>query len=46
MSKRDTRNLLFLAELVENGKLLSRNIFFFRPYKELNIPHPAVEHQL
>jgi beta-mannosidase len=46
MSKRDTRNLLFLAELVENGKLLSRNIFFFRPYKELNIPHPAVEHNI
>jgi len=46
MSKRDTRNLLFLAELVENGKLLSRNTFFFRPYKELNIPHPAVEHTI
>ena len=46
LSKRDTRNLLFLAELVENGKLLSRNIFFFRPYKELNIPHPAMEHNI
>ena len=44
LQKRDTRNLLFVAELVENGNFISRNIYYFRPFKELNIPQPVVEH--
>ena len=42
--RKNTRNLLFYAELVENGKLISRNIIFFRPFKELDVPHPNVEY--
>ncbi len=43
---KDTRNLLFCAELVENEEIMSRNIFFFRPFKELNIPRSEVEYSL
>ncbi|WP_206610941.1 beta-mannosidase [Mariniphaga sediminis] len=42
--RKNTRNLLFYAELVENGKIISRNIIFFRPFKELDVPHPNVEY--
>jgi beta-mannosidase len=41
---KNNRNLLFYAELVENDEIISRNIFFFRPFKELNIPRPEVEY--
>ncbi len=41
--RKDTRNLLFSAELVENGNVISKNVFFFRPYKELKVPKPKVE---
>jgi beta-mannosidase len=44
--RKDTRNLLFSAELIENGKTLSRNLFFFRPFKDLNIPTPQVEYSI
>ena len=46
LNKKDTRTLLFSAELVENGKTLSRNLFFFRPFKELNIPNPQVNYTI
>jgi beta-mannosidase len=38
--------LLFSAKLVENGNVLSENIFFFRPFKELNVPAPNVEYTM
>jgi beta-mannosidase len=44
--RKDTRNLLFSAELIENGKTISRNIFFFRPFKELNVPAPQVDYTI
>ncbi|MBW6536809.1 MAG: glycoside hydrolase family 2 protein [Mariniphaga sp.] len=44
--RKDTRNLLLSAELIENGKTLSRNIFFFRPFKELNVSTPQVEYTI
>jgi beta-mannosidase len=44
--RKDTRNLLFSAELIENGKTLSRNLFFFRPFKDLNIPTPQVKYSI
>jgi len=42
--RKDTRNLLFLAELIENGQTVSRNIYFFRPFKELKIPVPQIDY--
>jgi beta-mannosidase len=44
--RKDTRNLLFSAELIENGETISRNIFFFRPFKELDVPTPQVEYSI
>ncbi|HDR52237.1 MAG TPA: glycoside hydrolase family 2 protein, partial [Mariniphaga anaerophila] len=44
--RKDTRDLLFSTELIENGKTISRNIFFFRPFKELNVPAPQVEYTI
>lgn len=46
LARKDTRNLLFSAELIENGKSVSRNVFFFRPFKELNVPNPQVDHTI
>jgi beta-mannosidase len=46
LDRKDTRNLLFSARLIENGRTISRNIFFFRPFKELNIPEPTIEHTI
>jgi len=39
-------NLVFTAELVEDGKVLSKNSFFFEPFKKLKIEHPTVEHSI
>ncbi|WP_372947329.1 beta-mannosidase [Mariniphaga sp.] len=44
--RKDSRNLLFSAELIENGITISRNLYFFRPFKELNVPSPEVVYTL
>jgi len=44
--RKNSRELLFSAKLVENGNVLSENIFFFRPFKELNVPAPNVEYTM
>jgi len=41
---KNTRELLLSAELVENNETISKNTFFFRPFKELNVPEPNVEY--
>jgi beta-mannosidase len=38
--------LVFTAELLENGKVLSKNSFFFEPFKKLKTEHPTVEHSI
>jgi beta-mannosidase len=43
---KDTRTLLLSAELIAGGQVISRNNYFFRPFKELNIPSPAIEHAI
>ena len=44
--RRQIKNMLFSAELFENGNLLSKNYYYFLPYKELSIPNPTVEHEI
>jgi beta-mannosidase len=39
-------NLVFTAELLENGKVLSKNSFFFEPFKKLKIEQPTVKHSI
>jgi len=38
--------LVLVAELVVDGKVLSSNTLFFKPYKELEIPDPKVEYSI
>lgn len=44
--RKNTKKLLFSAELIENGKVLSKNTFYFRPFKELNISKPTVDYTI
>jgi beta-mannosidase len=37
---------VFVCELVENGKTLSKNAYFFKPFKELKIAKPNVEYNI
>lgn len=43
---KDTHNLLFYTKLIQHGKVVSHNSFFFRPFKELDIPSPKVEYTI
>jgi beta-mannosidase len=36
-------NIVFVAELVKDGKVISTNNFYFLPYKQLNIPKSNIE---
>ncbi len=44
--KKDLLNLVFSAELKENGKLISKNNFYLRPYKELKVPSPKIKYTI
>jgi len=38
--------LVFTAALVEKGKVISKNIFYFRPFKELKITKPTIDYSI
>jgi len=42
--RKQLSNLVFTVELVENGKVLSKNSYFFEPFKKLKISQPTVEY--
>ncbi len=42
--RKNLQNLVFTAELRENGEVISKNNFYFRPYKELKVPTPKLEY--
>ncbi|MCF6356904.1 MAG: hypothetical protein L3J54_03780, partial [Draconibacterium sp.] len=44
--RKQLSNIFFTAELVEKGKVLSKNSFFFEPFKKLKIPQPTVEYTI
>ncbi|MCY1721728.1 glycoside hydrolase family 2 protein [Prolixibacteraceae bacterium Z1-6] len=44
--RKNIKDMVFTAELVENGKVLSKNYYYFLPYKNLNVPKPIVEHSI
>jgi beta-mannosidase len=44
--KKNLQNLVFSAELKEDGKVISKNNFYFRPCKELKIPTPKIEYAI
>ncbi|MGD9929700.1 MAG: glycoside hydrolase family 2 protein [Mangrovibacterium sp.] len=43
---KDSRNQLMVAEVVENGQVIAKNVFYFRPVKELNLPQPKVDYTI
>ena len=42
----ELNEMVFTAELVENGNVLSRNYYYFLPYKQLKIPSPTVSYSV
>ncbi|TKG93428.1 glycoside hydrolase family 2 protein [Puteibacter caeruleilacunae] len=40
---KDSKKLLLKAELMENGKKIADNIYYFRPVKDLKLPKPQIE---
>lgn len=42
--RRQLKNLVLLTEIKQNGNVLSKNSYFFSPFKDLNIPTPKVEY--
>ncbi len=44
--KNEINHSVFVCELLENGKTLSKNSFFFKPFKELKIAKPKVEFEI
>jgi len=39
-------NVVLTAELVEKGQVISKNIFYFRPFKELKITKPTINYTI
>jgi len=39
---RDKKSVMVACELLVNGKVVSRNEYFFEPFKNLNIPAPQI----
>lgn len=44
--RRKIKNLVFVAELIENGQLISKNNYYFLPFKNLNISAPQLEYSI
>jgi beta-mannosidase len=42
----DPRKVLLVAEYLENDMVKSVNLLYFKPFKELDLPEPKVEHTL
>ena len=42
----DDKNAFLLAELKIGGKTVSQNEYFFKPFKELNLSHPAIKTEI
>ena len=40
------QSLVFSAELLESGNVISENTFYFRPFKELKINKPELEYSI
>ncbi len=40
----DRKNAVFIVNLVENGKILSENSWYFLPFKDLALPEPTIEY--
>jgi beta-mannosidase len=43
---KNSRNFVLSTELLEQGDVISSNVHYFHPFKELNIPHPNIEYSI
>ena len=46
MYRKNLLNLVFTVELIEAEETLSKNTFYFRPFKELKVEAPTVEYSI
>jgi len=44
--RKNLQNLVFKAVLKEKGEVISKNYYYFRPYKELKVPTPHLEYAI
>jgi beta-mannosidase len=44
--RRQLDNMVFVAELVKDGTVLSKNTYYFKPFKQLKIEKPNVEYSV
>jgi beta-mannosidase len=42
LANRNTGNVMVYCELVENGKVISTNEYFFEPFKKLSLANPTI----
>nr|WP_321353624.1 glycoside hydrolase family 2 protein [uncultured Draconibacterium sp.] len=44
--RRNLKNVVFITELVENGKVISNNKYYFLPFKNLSVKAPEIEYAI
>ena len=44
--RKDLQSLVFKAVLKEKGEVISKNCYYFRPYKELKVPTPTLQYAI
>ncbi|WP_347839133.1 glycoside hydrolase family 2 protein [uncultured Draconibacterium sp.] len=44
--RKQLKNVVFTAELIENGQVISKNNYYFLPFKNLNVPEPQIEYAI
>ncbi|WP_297089222.1 glycoside hydrolase family 2 protein [uncultured Draconibacterium sp.] len=44
--RKQLKNVVFTAELISNGQIISKNNYYFLPFKNLNVPEPQIEYAI
>jgi len=44
--KKQLNDMVFTADLIENGRVISSNKYYFLPFKQLRIPKPTLEYSI
>jgi beta-mannosidase len=44
--RKNLQNLVFTSVIKEKGEVISKNYYYFRPYKELKVPAPTLEYAI
>ena len=46
LKDKNSRKEVLVAEVVEDGKVIANNVFYFRPVKEMKLPTPTVSYEI